>query len=617
MNQPAKGPIKRIVLYLGDDNSYWESITQRYQTTYPDSKFEYQSFYDKKLSYQDVFLNVLEIRPIIIYIDLSMALDYNMRLAQFISRDNGTAHIPLIGLVDKKELLRDCIYAGMDFIHVKCGEYHDVVYDPLRLAFPKEAKAPQFAKAKLKDKESILIDDFRLSYITPTGIHIEGNCHLDEGSSILIENQIPKSIVPSQQFFVKKAHNSNFFYDYAYGYDLDFKFIDPPIYDDEEEKGDQTSDEALKKLKSKDLSRKQKDANFQNELQIAKKKLKQWVVANMADQSEKKTKILVVDKTLDVLKKSVKPLDQYDSVIRFQSTLTQELEEINRLRPNIIAFSIDEFRESEAIDMKEEVVEQLKDRETQSLNTLSNIIQFSKSLDKYNPFIVLFNCTKFTSKSFQESYRYPLLLTNKERLSLELVLNLSTMYEQKQEKKTNELIMSKIQALKKENPTKYARLNMGDFKETRYIFSKKNALAAASITYPIKILSLSESEITFSTEALLKRGVYRMNFPTPMSVTIIPDKATGKLYLENRSEKTYEGLLHSVDENDKKKIRQFVNEIFFSGVNEKREKEATDYAKVHTQAFKKKMAEQGVDVDAPVAADDSEGQDPESGNEEE
>ncbi len=586
---------KKIVLYIGDDLPYWNSISDRYKTGYP--QFELQTIHDKAGDYQKIFIHVLEIRPVIIYVDITKDIEFNMRLAQYLARDNSTSTIPLIGLIDKKEAIKDCIAIGLDFIHVKCAEYHDVVFDPIRVAYPKEVVLPKFAKAKLA-VDGILIEDFRVGYISGTGMHAEGNCQLEEGQEVQLDHQLPRSLIPSNHFMVRKVSSTNLYYDYQYSYDLDFKFVDPPKTEESSANVNSNEDASLKSLKVQDLEKKQLLANYENELRQVKNKMKQWVRTNSQQQDQKKTKILIVDKDLSVIKNSTRPLDQYPYAIRCQSKLQDDMNELDKIRPNLIVFQIEEFHESQTEGLKEEEIQLLKEKESSSLTILSNIIQATRALDKYNPFIVIFNCTKFTSKAFQDSYKYPLLLTNKDFISLDVVLNLATMYDEKQEAKTKQLVMSKIAALKKENPSKYSRLTAADFQDPRYYLSKKNPLSFISISHLIKITSLSETDMTFDTERLLNTGVYRLNFPTPMSVTIVADKDTGKLFVENKGIKSYQALIHSVGENDKKKVRQYINEIFFGPLMAKKEKESQEVAKITESGLKKKMAEQGIDVDA-------------------
>ncbi len=602
------GPVavKKIVLYIGDDLTYWTAIQERFKASYP--QFELQTLYDKNGNYQLLFLKLLQIKPTIIYIDITKDIEVSMGLAQLLARDNSTSQIPLVGLIDKQEGIKDCISIGLDFIHVKCAEFHDVVYDPVRVAFPKETTSPKFAKAKFQH-DSILIEDFRVGYIGATGLHAEGNCQLDEGQELEAEYPLPRTIMQSKKMMVRKVTSSNLYYDYQYAYDLDFKFVDPPKENNENEAVEQKSAQAQKFI---DSEKKQIKAEYENELRTLKIKFKQWVKTNSQEQQQnqkdqKKTKILIIDKDLKIFKKSSRPLDQYPYVIRCQTKLSDDLTELDKIRPNLIAFQFDEFNDSELVNLTEEEIAIIKEKETKLLTIISTIIQAAKLLDKYNPFVVVFNCSKYTSTSFQNSYKYPLILVNKEDMSLDVILNLATLYDDKQEKKTKELITNKILGLRKENPSKYSRLTPADFQEPKYYLSKKNILSFISISHVIKIVSLSESEISFETERVLRAGVYRMNFPTPMSITIVADRDSGKLYVESKNVRTYQGLIHSVAENQKKKIRQYVNELFFGPLMDKKGEEADVLAAITEEALKKKTAEkaialENIDLDNPDGA---------------
>ena len=573
VNGPPDPKKKKTVLYIGKDSSYWGNIKTRYQTSYAALDFQFEQFDHDLNEYQSIFLKVLEMIPGIIYIDLSEERDITFRLAQLLKRDMVTREIVLVGLVDKKEILRECISAGMNFIHVKCPEYHDVVFDPMKVAYPKSAKKPQFAKAILQ-RDSEIIDDFKIGYISPTGIHVEANCALEKGQVIEVESEIPHNIVPSKKFMVRERFESNLYYDYKYAYELDFKFVDEPSLDEGDE--DDVSDE-VKDLKAKDQDIKTLMAEYETELAHVKKRVGKWVTQNTVGGEPKKTKILVIDPNMNILKASSKPLDQYPYAIRISSILSEDLDEINRIRPSIVVYQLFEFKgEIDDTDMTEEEKEFYKQKESASLNTLGELIKMIHSIDKYNPFLVLFNCTKYTSKSFQDSFKYQLVLTNKESVNLDLVLEMADLYEQKQNAKTKQLIDNKIAVLKKENPAKYGRLKPADFQEKRYYVRKSSTISNASTKYPISITEISESEMIITSEYILGQANYRMEFPTALSISLIPDE-TGKLYTESKGLYTYNALVHAIGEHDKKKVRQFVNEIFFSDLNEQRRKEFEEF----------------------------------------
>ncbi|MBI2520900.1 MAG: hypothetical protein HYV97_10800 [Bdellovibrio sp.] len=590
-NKPDAAKQERIVLYIGDDDSYWQTIKSRFTNNYNHLSFTYVSLYakGKPNDYLKAFLQILESTPRFIYIDMSQEKDFHLRLAQYLTRENRTKNIPIIGLVDSKELLRECISAKVSAIHIKCGEYHDVVYDAVRMGFPREARRPEFARAKCAI-ETELMDDCRIGFITPTSMHIEGYFEAEGGQEIELFHEINKTILPTKQFVVSSRSTSNLYYEYQYAYDLDLKYIDDLVVEPPAEVVDSSSADAnLAKLKAQDLSAKHLKASHESELARIKKKFKQWILSNVDDTAQKKTKILAIDRTLSILKKAEKPLDKYPYAIRFQSALSPELSELDIIRPNLIAYHLEEFIDTDPL-MSEEEKQRHKDLENESLNMLSQIFNTIKGMDKYNPFVVVFNCTKYTSKSFQESYKYSLILTNREPITLETVLEMADLYEEKQNVKTNQLILNKIAVLKKENMTKYGRLTVNDFKEQRYFIKKENPISHAYVRHQAKIIVLSESELVLETSAHLAQKSYRLNTPAEMSIAIVPERDTGKLYSEQKGVRTYQAIIHGIGENEKKKLRQIINEVFFIPLNEKREKEQEKFDELNKTALEKKLA---------------------------
>jgi len=584
-NQTAKPKSKdKVVIFIGEDQSYWGQIQTRFRASYDQLGFKYLSIYQafEIKDHQQAFLKLYEIEPVIIYIDLSQKMDFHLRLAQYLTRDNKTKQIPVVGLVDSKSLLRECILANLHAIHVKCPEFHDVIYDPMRIAFPKQVLKPNFAKAKCKiDVE--LYDDCRLGYIGADFVHIEAFFDLEEGQEIELFHSINKSLLPTSKVVVKKKSTVNLYYDYKYAYDLSFKFL-------EDFKSDEstTGDSQVDKLKSTDLQAKAAKQNHELEMQKVKKKFKQWMQSNIDAKGQKKTKILVIDRTLSILKSAEKPLDKYPYAIRAQSVISSDLAELDTVYPNLIAYHLEEFKDTDPT-MSEEVKQYHKELENQSLTNLTNIFNEIKKREKYTPFIVIFNCTKYTSKSFQDSFKYSLILTNKEPTSLDLVLQMADMYEQKQEVKSNQILENKIMALKKENIQKYGRLTIEDLKEHRYFIKKDNPISQAYLTHQASITLISESECVIETTANLVSKSYRVSTPVDMSISIQPDKDTGKLFVDNRGTKTYYGFIHGIGENEKKRLRQVVNEVFFGPINEQRRKEQEEFEKLNQQVYEKKV----------------------------
>lgn len=602
----AKKKAERVV-YLGSDTGFFQNITQRYRNTYGAMEWEFP-----KLPFKDgdkpelSLLQILELEPKIVYLDFCQCTEDIMVLAENMSRDPFFENIPIVGLVDNKEDTVPLLGTGIDFIYVKGGEFHDIIYAPMNIAFPKAVVKPNFAKGKMA-KEVDLIDDFRVSYITPSYIHVEGNFYLDEDKPVYFKTDIPTKNVPSHMFEVKNRTTSNLYYDYNYAYDLDFKFVDMPEFkDDEQTDAMGITDEAERVKAIRAAKEKQREAisNFEDNLRIAQKKHKEWVIDQLDTTPPKKTKLLIVDESMRVYQGSEnEDFSKSPYLIRCQTRFADKLADLDRLRPAIIAYQcVSEYGaedeedyavalnaiksdDTTAIDNEVDpdrkkkltaMYDSIPSREKEEMGFISNLIQFVKSRDNYSPIIVFFRCYFQTSKALQESFLYPMLVTHNESISLSVCQNLAMIYETKQNEKMDKLIKAKVAQLKAKDPQKYRRLTESDFEEKKFFIKGKKSLAYGSIKVPVILSLLSESEVNFRTELELPMKTYRLNYPIHMSINLVPIE-DGKNFIDDKGLKTYRGIIHSISETDKKTLRQQVNEIFFEPLNEKREKEKEEF----------------------------------------
>jgi len=603
------------VAYVGSDNGFFQNISQRYSSTYSSMEWDFAiiDFHpDKGESAQLAFLRLIEDDFCIVYLDFSKHLSSMLYLAELCSRDPHFYEIPLVGFVDTKKSSRDCISAGVDFIYVKGGEFHDLVYAPMSVAFPKTVVKPKFAQAKLSE-ETQLVDDFRVSYVAPTYLHVEGNFLLEEGSKVLFDTELPIQNVPSKMFVVKNRSETNLYYDFNYSYDLDLVFVDEPeLSEDEQEDalGIEDPKERVKVIKLAKEARRETLSNYEDSLKRAQKKHKSWTIDQMDRTSEKKTKVLIVDESMRIFS-SVKEgepdalrLDKQPYGFHCQTKFGDDFKKLKKLRPAIISYQMmgdigpqekqeelfekalsclkKETPASEVCEDKkdekklQEMIEVIPEREKEEMNFLSNFIKCVKEMDNYGPIIVLFRCYFQTSKSLQETFQYPMLVTNAKSLSLDVILDLAGIYEKRQNEKLEVLIKDKVTKLKEKDPQKYRKLSENDFKEKKYFIRKKNPLSYGSISSPITVISLTESDIVFNSSVELPMKTYRLSFPLPMSIHLVPIEE-GKDFLVDKGDKTYRGIIHSISETDKKQLRQVINEVFFEPLNEKRKKEKSDF----------------------------------------
>ena len=111
---------------------------------------------------------------------------------------------------------------------------------------------------------------------------------------------------------------------------------------------------------------------------------------------------------------------------------------------------------------------------------------------------------------------------------------------------------------------------------------------------------MTESDLTFSSQFELDIGTYRLDFPVAMSIRIVP--IGGNTYELDGDNRFYRALIHSVGEEDKKKIRQFVNEIFFSELNQKRIAEEQAFKELNDGERMKRVQEMENIEDAEAEA---------------
>lgn len=595
---------KRKILYVGDDTSYFENLKQRYTNTYPSPEFEFEFIVLDKFTFDkfyQLYFTLLHSRARIIYIDFYRHTAELLKIASLLTCENHFKFIPIVGLIEDFEQGHKCRLHGVKITHIKCAEYHDAVYHPFYIAWPKDVHKPDFALAKFI-KDSHLICDLRIHYFCASHLRAEGNIPLPKGEEITLAHNIPKKNVPSEKFVVKNVHTHGTFYNHTYSYDLEYRFIDPPTFEDLPDPDDviqQDEEEEGKIIDPKEISKikKERVELYQDDLKIAKKKHREWVLNNIDGSRVPITKILFVDKKMRFLLKEEKPLDQYPYIMQCQTELPEDLNEIDRFRPDIIAIQFPSSIMSEFDAEAFENGEQDKSEDQVMLERLANILGFVREDKEYRPFVTLFNTPQYTSKSLQDTLKYQHIISNNNQLELASVITMADLYEKKHEKRRRDMIQRRLSTLRSQNPKKYRRLTLADIDEPKYYPKTLSSLAIASYKQEIKLTSMTESECTFESEVELGiNNTYRFDFPVPLALTLVPEIKREGTYTPRAAQKTlahkYCALVHTIDETRKKKVRLFVNQIFFSALNEQRKREKEEFERMQSDAQAVKAKEE-------------------------
>jgi hypothetical protein len=648
-NGQNKGSAKTII-YFGDDENFFDDLKPRFVEKYQQFQWEFLTIKeDSSRHIQVKYLSMIELKPVIIYFDFSSYSEKLKSLVEMISRDPSFRDCARIGFVENKENAKKFTGLGLHFIHVKGAELHDFVFDAVAQAMPNVAQSDQFATAKCE--ESITLYSFgKVGFMTASYIHLESNMPLEEGHNIYVHNGIDKNILPSSNFTVKKSYDHDLHYHYDYAYDLEYHYVDQPNLDDDElmhEDEDIDPMAQAKKLEEMREKRQEEIESFDHRLKLTRKKLKDWVWDKVDEKKEKKLKVLLYDPKMRILKEeNCKPLDSFPFSLRCFSRLSDDYEEINKIRPGIIAVQLMGKIEIEDRELFLKAIASYKNKESAENNAppkaewqmsdedrellrlkknlpeiesddnelIKSIIEKIKSMDNYNPILVLLNCHLTSANAIQQSYQYAMVMSNEASVSSMVIESMSTMFMKKQQEKYEVLMTEKLNQLKQKDPKKYQKFSVSDLKEKRCYLNKNDELSITRMGNPGVLIRLNESEVKFTCDSILRMGIYYIEEPFPMFITLAPIEK-GKPYLKERGTNIYRGLINGISEEDKKELRRYVNEVFFKPLEEKKAKEQQEFQKLTEQKFQEKIEEEKRLEEERLASLNTSESEPEEGDE--
>lgn len=524
-----------LFYYFGDDEAYYKTLLTEF-AKHSKLKIEFKHVFEsdeKKI--QSLFLKTYQDRPACIFIDFSThTLDY-LHLARILIRTPSDFKVTIVGLVDylsPPDVLIESIATGVDITHIKSNECFDVVYDVSLLLNPDVYLQHGFAQAVLEQEEWVGGIPIKIGRINNEGIHFETDQNLQIGDKIKIKSFWSDKKMISQETIVKDVSTKNLFYHFKYAIDAEFLFVDEFV--------------APKGMGEEIII----ERKYQRDKLIIHHKalLSEWIDDNIKKSYEKKAKLLVIDGQFNFYDDQQRT-DTHPFTIRCVSFLEDINRELDRLDPQVIAFSIDKISDP------------LKKNTT---DKLIELIKISK--EKYQesaPFIVVFNCEE-GSKKLRQEFGYPHLMCVKEELSVDLLVRMAETYEKK--------LAQTLQKIKRPS------------KEEKKVFLKKTNIASlGEIMIPLTVIKASESDITIQSATPLATGL-NIHLQTPVNIflNIRPIKGPEKI-------PHYLGLIHALSELEKKDLRRYVNSIFFREHDAQLSTEAEDFKKLNEAKLLEKL----------------------------
>lgn len=511
------------IAYIGNDKAYMDKLKVSLKQKCASKEFSIKQFSFKQEKNIQAIISDLQYEWQVILLDYSQFQSELVSLARLIKRINGYESVLLMALYDQQidnKLLYESIMTGVKFHNVKNQDQTDVVYSLFSAIEPDAIEELNYAVAELSD-EAKAVQFLKGGYITLDRLHAEGNTQLKVDDEVNVTSFLNENkILNSSKMKVKKISTENIFYNFKYAYDFEFKYVDL----------DESSDAD----------------KYVSMVEDVKYRLNKWILKSLEQSLEKKTKIFVIDRFLNIYRQKTK-IDTLPYHIRSQPFLKDAKNEIDKMQPQIIVYAFD----------SEEVLKQnptYKNNEEQ----LQQIIQVIKAKENYDPFIIVFDM-QLKKDDLVKKYGYEKFLVINMEIDVDYLLKMAEIFQAKLAKVTP--------------PAK-----------KQIFLTKESPLSILELNRQICIKSLSEIEISFTCNFDPEcHEVIMLGAPFHVFATVVPARKNSKL-----EGGAYRAIINGLGEDNKEKLRQFINAVYFRELEESKAEDKEEQEKLRQDFIKKK-----------------------------
>ena len=537
---------KLKIVYIGKDELFTKGVIETLDKFYEPEQIKLQSMFLEENEEDLVAKFVPEIiakNPNIVIIDFSFKFDSLRLLARRLRLSLDSSKVTCVGVLNlpesaqgiivddelliSKEKIKQASLTQVPIIHYKGNDPQKIIFDAIYLNNKNTEMRGEYATYKNADVQIDAMYFSTLTHVLDDALIIESSISVKEDETLLLHSDYIYP-VDNKSFLVTKKNQ-------------DF-------------------------LSTKFLYRYRLDINFKNHgglNQVDSKILKNYISSLDHSQSFSRLKLLMIQNELEVLTQIKEPINKYPYLIRYLTKFSTNMKMVQNFRPHIISVELSDPVDlsKDDIDDKDASQEIVKDNIT--LNEVESLINIIKKLDGYQPVIEVFNCQKLTD-DFKEKVDYPYLMNCTSSMSFDLLMKMLEIFNSKREIEdpfeNDPLIDSK------EHPFSI------------YALSKESRLKHE---IPIKITSLSEHEITFTTPIELPtRGVLFTESPVPFYFTVTePIEPLER----SRDGFHYFALINGISPSDGQELRNFVNTLFFKEKDEKKRQELEAFKVLNKQ----------------------------------
>ncbi len=504
------------VVYLGTDRRYLGILEKRFQKEFPETNFSFfQVWRDEYSTFQSVIVEIADKNPRILFLDYTLETKKVLTVARTVVRVLPNL-MSVIGLWDypaAKEFISEGNITGVPVSHIKGVEVGSVVLHAMFLLDREGVDLEKWAKAEVYDGLVLpFVHQMKVGFITKKYLHVEHDL-VPLKSSFTLKTWFSKDW-PIKYYTHAREIDENFYYHFQRS--SDFKFIYRPALG-----------------KKKDLSKKEIEwgERHQKETEeLRMKKVADWFKSFPNENHPKRTKLMIIDSELSIVKQADRPLDEYPFSVRFYKEIDDFGKIIRRVKAGIICFQCSQSNEGE----EQKVIEQIK------------------SIDGYSPFVLIFH-SKSSSEKLKEQLSYERVIAYRKKFDLEQLLEFCRLYESREGRD------------KTHNPARSYH------KKEERVYPPKDA-PESYVEYHMgaEIRELSETYVKFQCwETLPERSLYTVEWPISMVLTVVDEIVEEDWKKEGM--KQYRALIHCVGERELASLRRAVNQV----IQEKMDAEQT------------------------------------------
>ncbi len=528
------------ITYVGKDFTFYQKLQESFKQNYNVFDYDFQGFpCEPKERIQSIVREIASDSKLII-VDLSIHPIELLQLCRMIKRTNGLKDIFMMGLFDQQideNILRESIITGIKINHLKTSDNGDFLYDTFCALFPEKVKELNFAVAELSDE--IKAGEFiKGGYITVDKLHAEGDIELNADDEVRINSFLTDTkILSSNVMKVKNVSQDNIFYNFQYSYDLHYKYVDL----------DETSDAE----------------RYVEAVESAKHRLNKWLSSKNEISQEKKTRIFIIDRDLNIYKEAIK-IDAYPFMVRCQPYLEDVKTELSKNNPHIIIFGFDPLTE-----------EKQNFAVNNDLPALTKIVEYIKSRHgekvPYEPFLVIFNSVE-NKETLKLSLGYEKMMAISGEITAEVLIKMGQLFEAKWQKK--------VEGDKPKTHNPHSKKPI--------FLSKESPMSILELERKLYLKTISESEVTFNADFTPKMyASYKVREPFNLFLTVVPHKKEGN----NDKSGAYRAVINAIGEEQKGILRQFINAVYFRDLEETKKEDRDSLEQIKKSYLDKKEEE--------------------------